>query len=113
MSPVICDHAKRVTHRNSVLKELRELQTLAKSDCDNPDTTPAARAQLMRAYVCLEQQRNVLRMRPAPKPIDVSQRPKRQQRGGLSRSAPAPTNVISVQTPVNIEPNAPTSTPSA
>ena len=73
----VCD--KR-THRNSVLKELRELQTLAKSDCDNPETTPTARAQLMRAYVCLEQQRNVLRMRPAPKPIDVAPRKPRQSR---------------------------------
>lgn len=64
----VCD--KR-PHRNSVLRELREMQQIAYADCQDDETKPAERAQLMRAYVALEQQRNVLRMRPAPKPIDV------------------------------------------
>lgn len=38
----------------------------------DPETKPSDVAQLMRAHVAAEQQRNILRMRPAPKPIDVS-----------------------------------------
>jgi hypothetical protein len=34
----------------------------------------------MRAYVALEQQRNVLRMKPTPKPMDVSDLQRQRQR---------------------------------
>ena len=74
MQGVACDPAKRRTHRNSILRELREMQEVAYSLCRDSDAKPSDVAQLMRAYVACDQQRNVLRMRPAPKPIDVSDR---------------------------------------
>ncbi len=72
--------ADRRPHRNSVLRELREMQQTAYARVQKPETEDKDVAQLLRAYVTAEQQRNVLRMRPAPKPIDVSDKRKPQRR---------------------------------
>lgn len=81
----------RRSHRNSILRELRDLQLVAYADCQSEATKPAERAQLMRAYVALEQQRNVLRMRPAPKPVDVAEleRAKAKARARSAGETPA------------------------
>ncbi len=80
MSPVVCDPAKKNPIRNSVLAELREQQELAMIDIRDRKVAPHVRSMLMRAYVELQKQRNVERMRPAPKPIDVSDKRKPQRR---------------------------------
>lgn len=81
--------ADRTPHRNSVLAQLRGMQEVAYGLITDEETKASDVAQLMRAYVAAEQQRNVLRMRPAPKPIDVSDR-KRKPRQRASVVSPAP-----------------------
>jgi hypothetical protein len=49
-----------------------EIQDTLKMDIDAPKTAPAARAQLARAWDALEERKRVLRMKPAPKPIDTT-----------------------------------------
>ena len=73
MPALQCDPAKRRTHRASVLLELREMQKVAYNRVMDDTTEDKDVAQLMRAYVTAEEQRNVLRMRPNPKPIDVTE----------------------------------------
>lgn len=85
--------ANRNPHRNTVLAQLRDMQEVAFRDIRSDDTKPNDRAALMRAYVLLEEQRRILRMRPAPKPIDVSElqkhRAKRKSRAQLGSGTPA------------------------
>jgi len=80
MPVVHCDPSRKRSHRNAILTELREQQEIAMADMRDPETPAHVRSQLMRAYVELQKQRNVERMRPAPKPIDVSDRAKRKPR---------------------------------
>lgn len=76
---VPCDHAKRANIKNSVLRELREMQKVAYDRVMDHNTEDKDVAQLLRAYVTAEQQRNILKMKPVPKPIDVTiLRPKTQ-----------------------------------
>jgi hypothetical protein len=55
-----------------------ETERLLMADLRKPDTTPAARAQLARALDCILERKRILRMKPAPKPIDVSVKAKRR-----------------------------------
>lgn len=71
MPVVLCDPAKKRTHRNAVLTELREMQELVLADCRDPETPAAARAQLMRAYDVLEERKRIIRMQPKPRDVDV------------------------------------------
>ena len=48
-----------------------EIQRLLFADIQNPDTKPAIRATLAKAYTTVEEMKRVLQMRPAPKPVDV------------------------------------------
>lgn len=82
MPAVHCDPQRKRTHRAAILSELREQQELAMADMRNPETKPHVRAMLMKSYVEVQRQRNVERMRPAPKPIDVA--PKRKRSAGPS-----------------------------
>ena len=59
-------------------------------DALDPKTTPAARAQVARAVEVLEERKRILRMRPAPKPIDVSPRAKRGAPAAWSGPIEAP-----------------------
>ena len=98
MPIVHCDHKSKNPHRNSVLRELREMQQIAYALTKDPETKPSDVAQLMRAHVAAEQQRNILRMRPAPKPIDTTtmQRKTRAPGGLRAKLANVPPNVVSV-----------------
>lgn len=60
------------------------IQELLMRDMKSADTLPAARAQLARAWECLEERKRILRMRPKPKDIDVSTKKPR------TRTPPAP-----------------------
>lgn len=93
-----------------MLSELRQMQVVAFSRVVNGETEDKDVAQLMRAYVAAEQQRNVLRMRPAPKPVDVTAlakaRRSRRPAAATPVSLPAPS-LDAAQVPQN----APGSTP--
>lgn len=58
------------------LMELRDMQRVLYDAVMSDETETRDKAQAARAYDALEARRAVLRMRPAPKPIDVSQRRK-------------------------------------
>jgi hypothetical protein len=49
-----------------------KLQEALYNDVLNPETTPAARAQLARAWECLEERKRIIRKIPKPKDVDVS-----------------------------------------
>ena len=97
MSPVVCDPAKKRNHRSIVLAELREMQELALNTAKHPECPPQAIAQLMRAYDIMEERKRIIRMKPAPKPLDTTKMRKRYS--GTSKAldepdvspAPAPT----------------------
>jgi hypothetical protein len=94
---------KKANNRNSVLRELREMQMVAYALVKAADTKPSDVAQLMRAHVAAEQQRNILRMRPAPKPIDVSTlHPKPKRTAGLPKAAAV--TAVAPTTPIAPEP---------
>lgn len=88
--PIVPKDANRRTHRNSVLAQLRAMQEVAFADINEDETKPSDRAALMRAYVLLEEQRRILRMRPAPKPIDVSGLQRGSKRGQRQAATPNP-----------------------
>lgn len=67
-------HAKRP----AAFTQAIELQRLAMDAAHHPKTSPSALAQLMRAWSELEERKRIIRMKPAPKPIDVTAKPKRQ-----------------------------------
>ncbi len=98
MPVVICDPAKKRSHRHAILSELREQQEIAMADLRDPETKPQVRSMLMRAYVELQKQRNVERMKPAPKPVDVTERKPQRRRVQVQDHTPqalppAPTQV--------------------
>lgn len=69
------------------LQELRRMQRDAFARAIDPETPPGAAAQLMRAHVEMQRERDDLRMRPRPKPVDVQDR-KRKPRSAPSTPAP-------------------------
>jgi hypothetical protein len=102
--------ADRTPHRNTVLAQLRAMQDVAYKRAIDPDTSAAHAAQLMRAHVDLERQRNALRMRPAPKPMDpieYAARVKRERERGKaapesarkSRKPSPPVTLVKVLPP--------------
>lgn len=59
--------------------EAQEIQGLVMNDMRNPKTTPAARAQLARAWEAIEERKRILRGRPLPgslKPEPKKAKPK-------------------------------------
>lgn len=75
------------------------MQQVAFKLCTDPDTKPSDVAQLMRAHVAAEQQRNILRMRPAPKPIDTTQL-RKNKRGRQATAAASDPVALPTPTPV-------------
>jgi hypothetical protein len=92
MSPVICDPAKRKTHKHTILQQLRQMQEVLYLQVLDPNTKPVERAQCARAYEVLEERRAIIRMRPAPKPVEVPYHRKSK------KSAP-PADVIAFADP--------------
>lgn len=84
-------------------------------DIASAGTTPTARAQLARALVAVQEEKRIQRMRPAPKPIDVSRERKRQSasRDLAPCYVPLPIGSAPVSTPVptNPTPTAPEDPP--
>ena len=68
-----------------MLLELREMQKVAYERVMDENTEDKDCAQLLRAYVTAEQQRNVLRMRPAPKPVDVQDLQRQREKAKRAR----------------------------
>jgi hypothetical protein len=60
-----------------------ELQEIALRDCRNAETKPHIRAALMRAWCDLEERKRILRMKPLPKSVDVSNGRQRKPTAGL------------------------------
>ncbi len=54
------------------LRELRDMQRIAYRDVMSEKCPESARAQLMRAYVEMQRERDGMRMRPRPKPVDTT-----------------------------------------
>lgn len=57
-----------------------KMQTVLMRDIENPATKPIERAQLARAWDALEERKRILKMKPLPKPIDVSANQGKQTR---------------------------------
>lgn len=53
-------------HYARAYSEAIEIQATLKADIDSSETTPAARAQLARAWDTLEERKRILRNRPLP-----------------------------------------------
>src|SRR5688572_8635089 len=68
-----------------------EAEQLLMDDLRNPETTPGTRAQIARALDCILERKRILRMKPAPKPIDVSGSGRRRERASSLPLAPMST----------------------
>ena len=56
----------------STFTQIVEMQALLLKDCKDEKTPAGYRAQCVRAWDVLEERRRILRMRPKPRDIDVS-----------------------------------------
>lgn len=56
----------------SALTQIVELQAKLRAACLDPNTSPAALAQCARAWEVLEERRRIIRMKPKPRDLDVS-----------------------------------------
>ena len=76
--------AKQARHRSNLtvipFETAIRLQELIVQAAEAPETTPAALAQLARAWSELEHRKRVIKMKPDPKPIDVTPRNRKSQR---------------------------------
>jgi hypothetical protein len=108
-------HAALITHqfsttnptpkpgrRKSPYSQALELQELLLSDARNPGVKATARAQVARAWDVLEERKRVLRMKPKPKDVDVSQdaKPRRDEQPSWSSSSELPDPLPSKPKPV-------------
>lgn len=82
-----------------------ELQQLLLEDCRRKDTKPAVRAVCARTWEILEERKRVLRMKPLPKSVDVSQAKEQRRLARAARKPPEPNwtepskESLSMQTP--------------
>src|SRR6266496_1407208 len=86
-------HPPTRTHKHRAYLELIEIQALVLSDIRNPETPPAARAQLARAYDVCEERKRILRNRPLPGSLRPDVKPNGKTRSTLARTlslSPAP-----------------------
>ena len=74
----VARQAKQVEHRRQLtsvpFETAVELQTLIVSAAKNGETSASALAQLARAWSELEDRKRIIKMKPLPKPIDVTER---------------------------------------
>lgn len=66
------------------LKAAVAMQKVILADCLNPETDPKLKPTLARAYKELEELKLRLRMKPAPKPIDVTKASKKSDLPSLN-----------------------------
>ena len=69
-----------------IIRQLVEMQDLLLKDCRNPNVPAGYRAQCARAWDVLEERKRILRMKPKPRDIDVSDSVSRRK---AKRMAPA------------------------
>lgn len=65
------------TWYSKVMRNLLDMQSVLVKDTLDPKTTPAARAQVARAWDVLEERKRLLKMKPKPKDVDVEVKPRR------------------------------------
>ena len=85
--------AKQVEHRRELttvpFETAVHLQHVIVKVIDNGDVAPSALAQLARAWSELEDRKRIIKMKPAPKPIDVTVKPRKQQASSGFSESPA------------------------
>jgi hypothetical protein len=86
------------TNPPSPFKQARRLQQIAMRDCEDPKVKPHIRAALMRAWCDLEERVRVLKMKPLPKPVDVTKLAE-QRRAARAARAPHEPAMIEAPTP--------------
>ena len=70
--------------RRNALKQLLDIQRRLYETSQDRKVTASALAQVARAWSELEERKRILRMKPAPKPVDVS------MQAGKSKRRPVP-----------------------
>lgn len=86
----ISHQSGRVTHGKSKIAQLLDLQAELWTKALDPETSDKDKASLACAWERLENRLGRLRMRPEPKPIDVTAKPRRSQRAtGLEDADPS------------------------
>ena len=91
--------------RPLTVRRAESIQRLLMKDIKDPETTPAARAQLARAWDVLEERKRVVAMVPKPKDLDVSEAiaPKKPRWGfgSLTNGEEAPPSIDVEATPLD------------
>lgn len=72
----------------SPLRQAIKVQHALLADAIDPDTTPAARAQVARAWVELEKEKRVMRGHGVPKPVPAVNDPDRKAKAERTPTAP-------------------------
>jgi len=73
-------HRSALSRKLSPVADVAEMQAMLRADVLNPDTTPAERAQLMRAWVDGEKLKRVIRGQPANTSQSIKGEAKPKQR---------------------------------
>ena len=81
-------------HNTGVYSQLKELQAILMDAAKSEEITPSALAQVTRAFTDAEEMKLRIRMKPAPKPVDVST---------VGRK-PSPTSASFTETPAQAKP---------
>jgi hypothetical protein len=66
--------------RRGVVLQALDMQRVLVADAHNPKTTPSARAQVARTWEVLEERKQILRMKPKPKDVEVERKEKKLRR---------------------------------
>lgn len=66
--------------RRGVVLQALDMQRVLVADALNPKTTPSARAQVARTWEVLEERKQILRMKPKPKDVEVERKEKKLRR---------------------------------
>jgi hypothetical protein len=73
LRPVRWPYTVSVMFATQSYRHLLAAERAIASDIENSETSPAARAQLARALCAVLEEKRIMRMRPAPRPVDVPQ----------------------------------------
>ncbi len=93
MSPVVCAPSKKRPHYKQAYIDAIEIQQLIVGDAKSGECNPRERCLLARAFKELEELKLRLRMKPAPKPIDVTPKQPRQSTSATFSETPGVAKV--------------------
>lgn len=86
--PTEAGEASAKVRQQSPYSQALELQRIALRDCRDDETTPAQRAQAMRAWCDLEDRKRIIKGKGLPKSVPANNEPRKSKRSAASPVEP-------------------------